>query len=240
MDGAIHRGACPKCPVAAGSMAPSRGVRARPRLCLQPNNATFATALGSGKNVGGPRYNMTMTVASQEFPSRDLPAPRLAAVPDVSPPYDCSSHGQERTRPDLPQVAEVVAFPAVRRSAAPVAGSPDGSGEGMAWPRRFAQAIVETVAGTRPFRQVVPSTTDQVQAQIQRLIPLLRTGTGARIQRILTSQTDVDVVEVAVIAGFGPRTRALAMRFEHQAARAAAPGLPPRPARWLCTDIETA
>ena len=74
-------------------------------------------------------------------------------------------------------------------------------------------------------------------------MPLLRTGTGVRIRRILTSWTDADVVEVTVIAGFGPRTRALAMRFEHQAARTAAVGavgLPPRPARWLCTDIETA
>jgi hypothetical protein len=44
---------------------------------------------------------------------------------------------------------------------------------------------------------------------------------------------------VTVIAGFGPRARALAMRFEHLAARPSVPGLPPRPARWLCTDLET-
>jgi hypothetical protein len=68
---------------------------------------------------------------------------------------------------------------------------------------------------------------------------LLRTDSGPKIRRILTSRPDSDVVEVTVIAGFGPRTRALAMRFEHLAARPSAPGLPPRPARWLCTDIET-
>ncbi len=132
------------------------------------------------------------------------------------------------------------AVPASRPTAVPVAVLPDSSCAGTAWPRRFAQAIVETVAGTRPFRQVIPSTTAQAQAQIQRLIPLLRTGTGVRIRRILMSRTDADVVEVTVVAGFGPRTRALAMRFEHRPARTTALGLPPRPARWLCTDIETA
>jgi hypothetical protein len=228
MDGAIEAG--------AGSCGLDFAVNLITRLSHRRQRGS-----ASGKNVGGPRYNMTMTVASQEFPPRDMSAPRLAAVPDASPPYDCATHSQERPRPDLPQVADVVAFPAGRRPAAGRgAGRPDGPGDGMAWPRRFAQAIVEAVAGTRPVRQIVPSTTEQVQAQVHRLIPLLRTGTGARIQRILTSQTDIDVVEVTVIAGFGPRTRALAMRFEQQAARAAAPGLPPRPARWLCTDIETA
>jgi Family of unknown function (DUF6459) len=178
-----------------------------------------------------------MHVASQEFPRHDLPALRLAAVPDASPPYDCSTHGEQRSRPDLP---EVVAFPARPLAAAATAMLPEGPEVATAWPRRLAQAIVETVAGTRPFRQIVPSTTQQVQARIQRLIPLLGTGTGARIRRILTSHTDAGVAEVTVIAGFGPRTRALPMRFERQAARTTALGLPPRPARWLCTDIETA
>ena len=202
----------------------------------------------TGRNVGGLRYNETMHVATQDSPRPEQPAPRLAAVPDASPPYDCESHGAVRqvpaepARPDLPEVA---ASPAGRLAAAPVAVLPDNSrpvtaGPGTVWPPRFAQAIVEAVAGTRPFRQVIPSTTEQVQARIQQLMPLLRTGTGVRIRRILTSRTDADVVEVTVIAGFGPRTRALAMRFEHQAARTAAAGLPPRPARWLCTDIETA
>lgn len=202
----------------------------------------------TGRNVGALRYNEIMHVASQDSPRPEQPATRLAAVPDASPPYDCESHGAVRqvpgdpARPDLPEVA---AFPAGRPAAAPVAVRPDNSRPvtawpGTVWPRRFAQAIVETVAGTRPFRQVIPSITEQVQARIQQLMPLLRTGTGVRIRRILTSRTDADVVEVTVIAEFGPRTRALAMRFEHQAARDAVAGLPPRPARWLCTDIETA
>jgi hypothetical protein len=46
------------------------------------------------------------------------------------------------------------------------------------------------------------------------------------------------VVEMTVVASFGPRSRALAMRFEHVAARPAAPGWTARPARWLCTALE--
>jgi hypothetical protein len=44
---------------------------------------------------------------------------------------------------------------------------------------------------------------------------------------------------MTVVVSFGPRSRALAMRFEHVPARQPAPGLPARPARWLCTEIET-
>ena len=44
---------------------------------------------------------------------------------------------------------------------------------------------------------------------------------------------------MTVVVSFGPRTRALAMRLEYVAGREAAPGLPARPARWLCTEFET-
>jgi hypothetical protein len=154
-------------------------------------------------------------------------APRLATVPDGAPPYD----GEARSEPVPAAVVTTAPVPA-----APVASD---SGSAGALARQFAQAITETVAGRRPFRQVIGSTTERVQDQIRGLIPLLRTDSGPKIRRILTSRPDSDVVEVTVIAGFGPRTRALAMRFEHLAARPSAPGLPPRPARWLCTDIET-
>jgi hypothetical protein len=154
------------------------------------------------------------------------PSPRLAAVPDTAPPYDGESRGEYQPDPLLPVAAPAVLLP-------------DNSGAEAAWARQLAQAIIEAIAGTRPLRQVLPATTERVQAQIKRLTPLLRADGGARIRRILTSQTGAGVVEVTVIAGFGPRTRALAMRFEHVPARATAPGLPSRPARWLCTDVAT-
>jgi hypothetical protein len=117
----------------------------------------------------------------------------------------------------------------------------DGSGvcAGTIWPRQFAQAIVETLAGLRPFRQLTGWTTEQAQARIRVLGPLLRTDQRPAIIRVLASQPGADIAEVTVIAAFGARTRAIAMRFEHAAARPAGPGLAGRPARWLCTAIES-
>jgi hypothetical protein len=163
-------------------------------------------------NVRATRYN---------FPMHHLPALRLIQVPDGSPPFDGDTHSR-------PEVLDI-ATPTPGRPV-PVATLPA---------KQLAQAIIETVGGTRPFRQVILATTEQVQAQIKGLIQLLRTDGKPRVQRILASPVSPDVVEVTVIAGFGPRTRALAMRFEHLAARPSGPGLEPRPARWLCTDLET-
>jgi hypothetical protein len=169
----------------------------------------------------------------------------LIPVPDTAPPYDCDIHG---TACQSPRPGPAAAGPAARvfavaraehARAEPAPPSPLVSCSGAAWPKQFAQAIVEALAGTRPIRQIVPWTTERAQAHMQTLCPLFRTGGGPRIQRVLSSSPSADVVEVTVIAGFGARTRALAMRFEHIAARQPAPGLPARPARWLCTDIET-
>jgi hypothetical protein len=164
----------------------------------------------------------------------------LIAVPDAAPPYDCDVHGTACQSPGGgPGRPAVQGLPAVPERAGQQAPGPLASCVGAAWPRQFAQAIVETLAGTRPVRQLVPWTTESSLTHIRALCPSFRTDGGPRIQRVLSSSPSADVVEVTVIAGFGPRTRALAMRFEHIAARQPAPGLPARPARWLCTDIET-
>jgi hypothetical protein len=172
----------------------------------------------------------------------------LIPVPDTAPPYDCDVHGTacQSPRPGPTAGAAAAAGPtgggaapgsaAGRLAAEPTSPGPLASCAGAAWPKQFAQAIVEALAGTRPVRQIIPWTTERAQAHIQTLCPLFRTDSGPRIQRVLSSAPSASVVEVTVIAGFGARTRALAMRFEHIAARQPAPG---RPARWLCTDIET-
>jgi hypothetical protein len=98
--------------------------------------------------------------------------------------------------------------------------------------------IVEVLAGVRPDRQLVPLATDRVRARVRSLAPLLGFGRRPRIQRIVMSRPAARVVEMTVVASFGPRSRALAMRFEHVAARPAAPGWTARPARWLCTALE--
>jgi hypothetical protein len=121
------------------------------------------------------------------------------------------------------------------------APGPAGAAEGaVAWHRQFAQVVVEILGGTRSARQVVPVTTDRARAQMGRLILRLASDERPRITRIVTSRPTATVVEMAVIVSFGPRSRALAMRFEHTAGRPATPGLPARPARWLCTELEAA
>jgi hypothetical protein len=115
---------------------------------------------------------------------------------------------------------------------------PAGADPADTWLRRLAVVIVEVLAGVRPDRQLVPLATDRVRARIRGLVPLLACDRRPRIARIVTSRPAARVVEMTVVVHFGVRSRALAMRFEHVAARPASPGWPARPARWLCTAIE--
>jgi len=114
---------------------------------------------------------------------------------------------------------------------------PEGPGQ---WPGQFAQVLAETLAGSRPASQMTPWTTERVRARIRRLGPLLAAGQRPRVQRVLTSRPGEDVVEVAVVVGFGPRTRALAARLERAGPRTGTPGRPARQARWVCTAVESA
>ena len=123
---------------------------------------------------------------------------------------------------------------------APSGGAPSGGAADLtsAWPRQLAVVIVEVLAGVRPERQLVALATDRVRARVAGLAPLLACDRRPRITRIVTSRPAARVVEMTVVVNFGPRSRALALRVEHVAARPAAPGWPGRPARWLCTAIE--
>ena len=122
---------------------------------------------------------------------------------------------------------------------AEVAVRADAVDRSAAWPVRLAQVIVEVLAGARSPRQLVPCTTERVRSQIDLLSQALSSGQRPRIRRIMTSRPAARVVEMTVVVSFGPRSRALAMRFEHMPARRPAPGRPARPERWLCTEIET-
>jgi hypothetical protein len=182
---------------------------------------------------------------------------QLISIPDAAPPYDCETHGaacpaargavgsaREFALAGPPGSADGAAEAQPSRpggaAAAPGrAGTTALVGTTAAWPRQFAQVMVEILAGVRPSRQVDPVTTDRVRAQIRRLGPVLAADRRPRIQRVVTSRPTASVVEMTVVVSFGPRSRALAMRLEHVAARDAAPGRPARPARWLCTELET-
>ena len=192
-------------------------------------------------------------------PSTELPGLRLIKVPDAAPPYDCEIHGVAcpaahdaadagpgGTGPS-PESADPRQAVTPGRETARVHGasagaareaSSGGAGAADVWPRQLAQVIVEILAGSRSPRQLVPLTTDRVRTQIGLLARSLGCDQRPRIKRVVTFRPAAGVLEMTVVVGFGPRSRALAMRFEHRPARPATPGLPARPARWLCTDLE--
>jgi hypothetical protein len=162
--------------------------------------------------------------------SHQAPAPAGPPRP-TAPPLapDQSMAGQSRAGQSS----------AGQSSAGQSSAGQSSAGQTTALPRKFAQVIVEILAGSRPLRQTVGWTTDRVRAQIGDLTQVLASDQRPRIRRVVTSQPAASVVEMTVVVTFGARSRALAMRFEHVPARQPRPGLPARPARWLCTELET-
>jgi Family of unknown function (DUF6459) len=174
---------------------------------------------------------------------------RLIEVPGHWPPYDCEAHGtacsaaHEVTvtspcaglEPGAPQAAGPPGPPG-EFSAGHAAGGADPA---IVWSRQFAQVIAEILAGARSPGQLTPWTTERVRARIGQLSQTLIPGQKPRIRRIVTSRPAARVIEMTVVLSFGPRSRALALRLEHLPPRRPVPGLPGRPARWLCTEIET-
>ena len=173
---------------------------------------------------------------------------RLVEVPGGWPPYDCEVHGtacraaREVSVPspfgdrdlDAPGGAEPPG-PSPAFSAGRPAGGADPA---VAWSRQFAQVIAEILGGARSPRQLAPWTTERVRDRIALLTQTLTPGHKPRIRRIVTSRPAPRVVEMTVVLGVGPRSRALALRLEQLPGRRPAPGIPARPARWLCTEIE--
>jgi hypothetical protein len=195
---------------------------------------------------------------------RPLPDPaaiQLFLVPESAPPYDEDlpagetgggglparpPHGGEPLRRDWEPPDRDGGGPPARPArdgsrGAPVAvpGVPPG------WQDRFAQVLAETLAGARPSRQIVPWTTEEALRRIQRLGPRLASEQRPRVRRVVTSLPAPDVMEMAVVVGFGPRVKALAVRLEQTGPRPAA--LPGEgvagkraAARWVCTAVEAA
>jgi hypothetical protein len=108
------------------------------------------------------------------------------------------------------------------------------------WPGQFAQVLVETLAGSRPPRQISSWATERARARIQRLGPMLAAGQRPQLRRVVAFRPASDVIEMTVVVSFGPRVRALAIRLEHSPPPRALPGYQPRKARWLCTEVEAA
>ena len=187
------------------------------------------------------------SVPPADSPSALAPSPapalgglRLIEVPGGWPPSDCEVHGATCTcaGPD-PGVADPGAPGRSEPSRPSLTFSADhGADPAVAWSRQFAQVIAEILAGARSPRQLAPLTTERVRDRIGLLAQTLTADQKPTIRRIVTSRPTARVVEMTVVLSFGPRSRALALRLEHLPGRRPAPGLPARPARWLCTEIE--
>jgi Family of unknown function (DUF6459) len=186
---------------------------------------------------------------------RPLPDPaavRLCLVPDSAPPYD-----DEIPAGDPPGLgwgatgrARPTAVPATSATGSvsvggPGAGGPgtgrpgDGDGSAPGWQSRFAQVLAETLAGSRPPRQIQPWTTQQAREHIQRLGPRMASVQRPRVRRVVTYRPASDVMEMAVVVGFGSRVRALAVRLERSAVSPPA-SLGEPAGRWVCTAVEAA
>jgi len=99
--------------------------------------------------------------------------------------------------------------------------------------------LAETLAGSRPPRQLVPWTTERARDRIRRLGPLLSAGQQPRVRRVVTFHPTADAIEMAVVVVFGQRVHALALRLERGGGQATA-GRVAQPGRWLCVAVEAA
>ena len=158
-----------------------------------------------------------------------------------APGHQASGHHQPPGQEPADEQPSGKQAPGDRRSGGRDNRDGDGDGDDIGpWPSQFAQVLAETLAGARPASQLTPWTTEQARTHIRRLGPLLAAERRPRVQRVRASRPARNVVEVAVIAEFGSRTRALAARLERAGAEPATPGRRGREARWLCTAIESA
>lgn len=209
----------------------------RPRgLPSAPGGPTAGEPGGTGTaDAGCPHPPARPRSPAGPRPLPDPEAIRLCLIPDSAPPYDA----------EVAAPGPAGAFPRLdagprKPPAAPGApGRPGSPTPPPGWPGQFAQVLAETLAGSRPPRQLVPWTTERVRDRIQRLGPLLSAGQQPRVRRVVTFHPTADAMEMAVVVVFGQRVHALALRLERGGGQATA-GRAPQPGRWLCVAVEAA
>jgi Family of unknown function (DUF6459) len=191
-----------------------------------------------------------------EQPGRQAPLPdavavRQCPVPATAPPFDTdvppdTRHGTRAVTAASsppPDLAAAVPAPATPDNGTSDISDSDADETGRAqpgpaggWPSQFAQVLAETLAGSRPARQLAPWTTEQARKRIQQLGPMFATDQRPKVRRVMTSAPAPNVLEVTAVVGFGPRIRVLALRLEREQVRAYREG----GSRWCCTAIESA
>jgi hypothetical protein len=240
---------------------PSRQGGARRPDVTRPLPDPVAFGLCSVPDTGPPYDD---AAPAESGPARaDVFAARIVAALDSAAAPRCAAGGSEDSPPEDRRRGEHEDWPRgrLRAPGAPVrtggsgtggsgaggsgaggsgTGGSGAGGQADAWPSRFAQALAETLAGSRPPGQLKPWTTERARSHIRRLGPMLAAGQQPFVHRVVTSLPSAGVMEMSIVVGFGPRVRALAIRLERAAPRPASPGVPSRQARWLCTTVEAA
>jgi hypothetical protein len=120
------------------------------------------------------------------------------------------------------------------------------AGELHAWTTRFAQAVVEVVAGHRPPSQLVRWTSRAVFRDLERRtrltqraatatggLPVQRSTLRPQVRSVHVCRVGPDTAEASVHVRHGRRSRAVALRLETTLDRNGA-------TRWTCTAIEFA
>ncbi len=192
-----------------------------------------------------------MTPVRLRQPGRHAPQPdevavRRLPVPDAAPPYDDERPGTDEQPRGLesrldeppPPVAPPPAgeLPAAEPATGEVSQTRQSGPDQASWPSQFAQVLAETLAGSRPARQLTPWTTEQARQRIRQLSPMLVSDQRPRVRRVVTSAPAQNVLELTAVVGFGPRVRALALRLE----RGQGSAVHTSDGRWCCTVIESA
>jgi Family of unknown function (DUF6459) len=187
----------------------------------------------------------------RQAPLPDVVAVRQCPVPVTAPPFDTDvspATGRDGTGavaaaaspPDLAGPVPAPAMPDTGKSDISDSGADETGraqpGPAGGWPSQFAQVLAETLAGSRPARQLAPWTTEQARKRIQQLGPMLATNQRPKVRRVMTSAPAPNVLEMTAVVGFGPRVRVLALRLEREQVRAYRDG----GSRWCCTAIESA
>ena len=183
---------------------------------------------------------------------------RRLPVPASEPPYDDERNGYHE-RPGVPTVQGTLALAFLLPSGVPstpvappelrlvpvrpeaeedadaldFGPQPTGTAElpeARGWAGRFAQALVEVLAGDRPLAQLVRWTTTGVYDEVSGLVagPGVARSDASRgvVRSVHVSEPADGVVEICALVRRGARSTAVALRLE---------GLD---GRWQCTALE--
>src|SRR5258708_3251381 len=152
-------------PGSTSSRSPGSGVSRRTDGGASPKDA--------GRRATGRR-------APRHRPLPDAQAVRTRIVPDAAPPYDDATTAGASAQGETPAVrsSKVAIVVQSDDSADEQTGFARRTGRaqpavlGRWWPSQFAQVLAETLAGSRPSRQLAPWTTEQARKRISELGPL--------------------------------------------------------------------